>query len=57
MGDLWVHGDHVVALLGHPLIPEVHLGVDPVLEVLPHDGVDDVREVAPAELLDLLAGW
>jgi hypothetical protein len=57
LGDQWVHGDHVVALLGHPLIPEVHLCVDPVLEVLPHDGVDDVREVAPAELLDLLAGW
>ena len=55
LGDLWVHGDHVVALLGHPLIPKVDLGVDPILEVLPHNGVDNVCKICPTELLDLLA--
>jgi len=55
LGDLRVHGDHVVALLGHPLVSDVDLGADPVLKVLPHDGVDNVCEVRSAEFLDLLA--
>ena len=55
LGDLRVHRDHVVALLGHPLITVVDLVVDPALEVLPHDRVDNICKVASTELLDLLA--
>ena len=53
-GDLGVHLDHVVALLGHPLVAGVDLVRDPVLEPLPHDRVDHVRQVCSAELGDLL---
>ena len=56
-GDLGVHGDDVVALERDLLVAELHLGVDPVLELLAHDGVDHVGEVGPAELGDLLARW
>lgn len=55
-GYLRIHGDHVVSLDGHTLVPSADLGVHPVLEVLPHDGVDDIRQISPAELLYLLAG-
>ena len=53
-GDPGVHLDHVVALLGHPLVAGVDLVRDPVLEPLPHDSVDHVRQVCSAELGDLL---
>ena len=56
LGNLRVHRDHVVALYGNLLVPLVHLVVDPVLELLAHDGVDHVRKVGPAQLGDLLAG-
>ena len=53
-GDPGVHLDHVVALLGHPLVAGVDLVRDPVLEPLAHDCVDHVGQVRPAELGDLL---
>ena len=40
--NVWVHGDHVVALQGYFLVTVVDLASDPVLEILPHDSVDDV---------------
>ena len=54
--NVWVHGDHVVALQGYFLVAVVDLATDPVLKILAHDGVDDVREVGSTELSDLLAG-
>ena len=53
-GDPGVHLDHVVALLGHPLVAGVDLVRDPVLKPLAQDGVDHVGQVRPAELGDLL---
>jgi hypothetical protein len=55
LGDLGVHGDDVVPLMGNLLVPDIHLLMHPLLEGLTHDGVDDVGEVATAELGDLLA--
>ena len=37
------------------MVPGLHLSVDPVLELLPHDGVDHVCKISPAELGNLLA--
>ena len=55
--NVWVHGDHVVALQGHPLISSFNLCIYPVLEILPHDGVNNISQICPAELLNLLARW
>ena len=55
--NVWVHGDHVVALQGHPLISPVDLCIYPILEILPHDGVNNISQVSPAELLNFLAWW
>ena len=52
--DAWIHGDHLIALLGHPLVTGVDLLRDPVLEPLAHLGVDHVGKVRSAELGDLL---
>ena len=52
--DAWIHGDHLIALLGHPLVAGVDLLRDPVLESLAHLGVDHVGKVRSAELGDLL---
>ena len=55
--NLRIHGNHVVSFLSHPLVSEINLGIDPVLEILSHDGVYDVWEVASTELFDLIARW
>ena len=52
--DAWIHGDHLISLLGHPLVAGVHLLRDPVLETLAHLGVDHVSKVRSAKLGDLL---
>ena len=54
--NVWVHGDHVVALQGYFLVAVVDLAGDPVLKVLPHDRVDNISKVGPTELSDLFAG-
>ena len=53
---LRIHGDHVVALECNPLVSTVDLCINPVLEILSHDGVDNIGEVGTTELLDLFAG-
>ena len=53
-GDVRIHGDHLIALLGHPLVASIDLLRDPVLEPLAHFGVDHVGKVCSAELGDLL---
>ena len=55
--NVWVHGYHVVALHGDPLISPVDLCIYPVLEILPHYGVNNICQISPAELLNLLARW
>ena len=52
-GYLRIHGDHVVALECNPLVSAVDLCIDPVLEILPHDGVDYISQVGTTELLYL----
>ena len=54
--NVWIHGDHVVALECNPLVTAVDLCIDPVLEILSHDGVDNIGQVGTTELLDLFAG-
>ena len=55
-GYLRIHGDHVVSLECNPLVSAVDLCIDPVLEILSHDGVDNIGQVGTTELLDLFAG-
>ena len=54
-GNLWIHGNHVVALDCDPLVTAVDLCVHPGLEILTHNCVDDVGQIGPAKLLDFFA--
>ena len=53
---LRIHGDHFVALECNPLVSAIDLCIDPVLEILTHDGVNNIGQVGTTELLDLFAG-
>ena len=52
---LRIHGNHVIALESNPLVSTVDLCIDPVLEILTHDGIDNIGQVGTTELLDLFA--
>ena len=50
LGDLWVHGNDVIAFECNLLVSQVHLLLHPCLERLSYDRIDYVREVASTKL-------